>query len=115
MVGYPGEAPEDVQASLDLLGRVKPTDLSVSIAYPLPGTEFFQRVSHRIKDRDDWEHTNQYPYAYHREKPDKYYRSARNLLLTRWHSLQSNSSLALRHFKSAEEDFHNIVLDLVQP
>lgn len=58
MVGYPGEEMDDLKQSVRLLTETQPDTFSTTIAYPLPGTEFYQQVRDRIMhDGDDWAFT----------------------------------------------------------
>jgi anaerobic magnesium-protoporphyrin IX monomethyl ester cyclase len=61
MVGYPGETWEDIQASVALLRETRPDAFSTTIAYPLPGTPFFEQVKHYLPDAapemPDWDYT----------------------------------------------------------
>jgi len=60
MVGYPGESWADLQRSVRLLRRTQPDDFSTTIAYPLPGTPFYEEVRDRLiddGDGSDWRHT----------------------------------------------------------
>ena len=43
MLGTPGETPEDIEATVNLAGRIKPDRLTVSITTPLPGTDLYAR------------------------------------------------------------------------
>ncbi len=54
MVGYPGETWEDLQASVQLLRRTRPDEFSTTIAYPLPGTKFYEQVRDRLLFSGDW-------------------------------------------------------------
>ena len=42
--GYPGENWQDIQKTIALVRDTRPDDIGVSVAYPLPGTRFFDRV-----------------------------------------------------------------------
>jgi anaerobic magnesium-protoporphyrin IX monomethyl ester cyclase len=61
MVGYPGEEWEDLQLSVKLLRETRPDVFSTTIAYPLPGTEFYEQVRDRLtfegEQMPDWVHT----------------------------------------------------------
>ncbi len=48
MLGYPGETEEDIEATLQLFRRFSPEEYSVSIAVPIPGTRFHERVRERL-------------------------------------------------------------------
>jgi len=61
MVGYPGETLSDLKRSVQLLRRTRPDDFSTTIAYPLPGTPFYEEVRDRLalegEKVADWTHT----------------------------------------------------------
>jgi radical SAM superfamily enzyme YgiQ (UPF0313 family) len=61
MVGYPGETWPDLKRSVRLLRRTRPDDFSTTIAYPLPGTPFYDEVRDRLAleggEAADWTHT----------------------------------------------------------
>jgi radical SAM superfamily enzyme YgiQ (UPF0313 family) len=80
MVGYPGEDMDDLRASVKLLTDTQPDAFSVTIAYPLPGTEFYNQVRDRIlHDGDDW--------AFTAENRLLFKRGQYNTLFYRWVSL----------------------------
>jgi anaerobic magnesium-protoporphyrin IX monomethyl ester cyclase len=51
MLGYPGETLEDIEATLRLFRRFSPEEYSVSIAVPIPGTRFHEKVKDRLRGR----------------------------------------------------------------
>lgn len=53
--GYPGETPEDIEATLALVEEVLPDDIGVSVSYPLPGTPFHARVEHELGRATRWQ------------------------------------------------------------
>ncbi len=61
MVGYPGETWSDLERSVSLLRRTRPDAFSTTIAYPLPGTPFYEEVRDRLtfegEHAPDWTHT----------------------------------------------------------
>jgi radical SAM superfamily enzyme YgiQ (UPF0313 family) len=61
MVGYPGEEWSDLQRSVELLRDARPDVFSTTIAYPMPGTEFYEQVRDRMTlagdATPDWAHT----------------------------------------------------------
>jgi radical SAM superfamily enzyme YgiQ (UPF0313 family) len=67
MVGYPGEEWADLNRSAALLRETRPDAFSTTIAYPLPGTAFYEQVRDRLPapsaGRDghtampDWDYT----------------------------------------------------------
>ncbi len=61
MVGYPGEEWADLKLSVKLLRETRPDAFSTTIAYPLPGTPFFDQVRDRLalegESTPDWDYT----------------------------------------------------------
>jgi radical SAM superfamily enzyme YgiQ (UPF0313 family) len=61
MVGYPGEEWADLKRSVQLLRETCPDRFSTTIAYPLPGTAFYEQVQHRLPseatEMPDWDYT----------------------------------------------------------
>ena len=61
MVGYPGEEWDDLLLSVKLLRDTRPDAFSTTIAYPLPGTAFYEQVRDRLPaeaaTRQDWDYT----------------------------------------------------------
>lgn len=48
MFAYPGETYEDIHKTERLIFEIKPDSLGLSIAYPVPGTRFYERVKDKI-------------------------------------------------------------------
>jgi len=61
MVGYPPETWADLQLSAKMLRETRPDNLSTTIAYPLPGTVFYEQVKDRLPKVEtltpDWDYT----------------------------------------------------------
>jgi anaerobic magnesium-protoporphyrin IX monomethyl ester cyclase len=69
MVGYPGEEMDDLKQSVRLLVETQPDSFSTTIAYPLPGTEFYTQVRDRIMhDSEDWAFTAENKLLFERGK-----------------------------------------------
>lgn len=48
MFAYPGETFDDIHMTERLIFDVKPDTLGISIAYPVPGTDFYERVKDQL-------------------------------------------------------------------
>ncbi|MBX6351157.1 MAG: B12-binding domain-containing radical SAM protein [Clostridia bacterium] len=48
MVGYPGETLEDIRRTRDMLVAMRPDILSISVAFPIRGTAFYEEVADRL-------------------------------------------------------------------
>lgn len=52
--GYPGETPEDIQSTIDMVLTLMPDEVGISVSYPLPGTKFYETVKDQMKDKQNW-------------------------------------------------------------
>ena len=72
--GYPGETWEDVQKTLKMVRECAPDDIGISVSYPLPGTEFFERVKMEFGDKQNWLDSDDLAMLYHGTFPTEFYR-----------------------------------------
>lgn len=54
-LGYPGETWEDISLTRQLIVEEQPDDIGVSVAYPLPGTRFYELVKTGLGERRNWQ------------------------------------------------------------
>jgi anaerobic magnesium-protoporphyrin IX monomethyl ester cyclase len=80
MLGYVGEELDDILATRDLLERTRPDDIGVSVAYPLPGTKFFDVVKRELGAKRNWDESNDLDMMFFGTYRSEFYRSVRNLL-----------------------------------
>lgn len=52
--GYPGETIEDIRLTLDMVERLVPAEIGISVSYPLPGTKFYEKVEEQLKEKSNW-------------------------------------------------------------
>ena len=52
--GYPGETASDIQATIDMVLKLMPDEVGISISYPLPGTRFHQNVKAQLHEKQNW-------------------------------------------------------------
>jgi anaerobic magnesium-protoporphyrin IX monomethyl ester cyclase len=91
MVGYPGEEWEDLLQSVKLLRETLPEEFSTTIAYPLPGTKFYEQVRDRLLFDSDWN----VDWDYTAENRLLFQRARYNTLFYRW---------VIRWFRSEWQD-----------
>jgi anaerobic magnesium-protoporphyrin IX monomethyl ester cyclase len=84
MLGYPGEEWADIQKTVELLKETRPEQFSSTIAYPLPGTEFFEEVKHRLLDTPDWDYTAENRLLFQRTHSTRFYRWVQRWLHQEW-------------------------------
>jgi anaerobic magnesium-protoporphyrin IX monomethyl ester cyclase len=52
--GYLGETKKDIQATLDMVLKLIPDEIGISVSYPLPGTMFYEKVKTQLHEKKNW-------------------------------------------------------------
>jgi anaerobic magnesium-protoporphyrin IX monomethyl ester cyclase len=79
-LGYPGEHWNDIVLTRDLIRDERPDDIGVSVAYPLPGTEFFDRVHAELRAKTNWSDSDDLAMMFRGAYTTDFYREIRTLL-----------------------------------
>lgn len=87
--GYPGETWRDIEATLHLVRELRPTDVGVSVSYPLPGTRFFDRVRQDLGHKQNWFDSNDLSTMYKAAYAPHVYRRVHGLV---HHELRARKS-----------------------
>jgi len=78
--GYPGESWEDIQETIRLVRQMQPDDIGVSVAYPLPGTKFHERVREELGVKRNWVDSNDLSVMFKAAYTQEFYRALRDAL-----------------------------------
>jgi radical SAM superfamily enzyme YgiQ (UPF0313 family) len=73
LLGYPGETTADIRKTINLLKETKPDIFGTSVAFPMKGTEFYERVEDRVIPNDNWSSRNQNKLLFKAKYPRLYY------------------------------------------
>jgi anaerobic magnesium-protoporphyrin IX monomethyl ester cyclase len=79
-LGYPSETWEDLIATRDLIRESTPDEIGVSVAYPLPGTQFYDRVRTQLGLQRNWKDTGDLAMLFQGTYDTALYRKVRDLL-----------------------------------
>jgi anaerobic magnesium-protoporphyrin IX monomethyl ester cyclase len=79
-LGYLGEELDDILATRRLVDEARPDDVGVSVAYPLPGTKFYELVKEQLGTKRNWQESNDLEMMFHGTYTSDFYRVVRNLL-----------------------------------
>jgi len=79
-LGYPSETWEDILSTRDLIREEQPDEIGVSVAYPLPGTEFHARVQAQIGRQRNWKDTGDLAMLFQGAYSTTFYRQVRDAL-----------------------------------
>jgi radical SAM superfamily enzyme YgiQ (UPF0313 family) len=78
--GYPGETWEDIKSTVDLVRDTRPDDIGVSVAYPLPGTKFFQQVQAQLGTKTNWSDSEDLSMMFEGAYTGEFYRALHDAL-----------------------------------
>jgi anaerobic magnesium-protoporphyrin IX monomethyl ester cyclase len=52
--GYLGETKKDIRLTIDMINKLMPHEIGISVSYPLPGTGFYEKVKEQLKQKANW-------------------------------------------------------------
>lgn len=52
--GYLGETKDDIRKTIKMINRLLPSEIGISVSYPLPGTQFFEKVKSDLHKKSNW-------------------------------------------------------------
>ena len=96
LLGYPEETTADIRKTIDLLKQTRPDVFGTSVAFPMKGTAFYERVQDRIFANENWSSRNQNKLLFKAKYSRLYYWFA-----VRWLVKEVHSSSALEALKVA--------------
>jgi len=79
-LGYLGEELPDIVATRELLDVARPDDVGVSVAYPLPGTKFYELVKEQLRSKTHWQDSDDLAMMFRGTYHSEFYREIRNLI-----------------------------------
>jgi radical SAM superfamily enzyme YgiQ (UPF0313 family) len=72
--GYLGETKEDINKTIDLINDLLPSDIGISVSYPLPGTKFFEKVKDELKEKSNWTDSDELKLMFRNTYPAAFYK-----------------------------------------
>ena len=82
--GYPGENWEDIERTLQMIRDCKPDDIGISVAYPLPGTGFYETVREELGVLQNWVDSNDLAMLYSGPFSTAFYRQLHRTIHTEY-------------------------------
>jgi radical SAM superfamily enzyme YgiQ (UPF0313 family) len=73
MLGYPGETEADIEETIHHLKESNPDHFTITVAYPIKGTELYEEVEAIQTTKLDWTSTTDRQVDFKRTYPRKYY------------------------------------------
>ena len=76
MLGYPGETESDIMETIHHLKTSNPDHFTITVAYPIKGTELYQEVESDFIDQLPWDSSTDRDITFKRTYSEKYYNYA---------------------------------------
>lgn len=73
MLGYPGETESDIHETVNHLVQSNPHHFTITLAYPIRGTELFEETKHTFTHVGEWETSTDRDIDFKRTYPRRYY------------------------------------------
>jgi len=95
--GYPGETLEDIESTFNMVRDLKPDDIGISVAYPLPGTKFFHAVKEQLSSKQNWYDSEDLAMLYQGPFSTEFYRHLHRTMHTEFRLRRALNQLNLIH------------------
>ena len=100
--GYPGEGPDEIDATRRLVRACRPDDIGISVSYPLPGTGFYERVREQMSGAQNWVDSDDLSMLYEGPFSTDFYRDLHQLIHKEFRLEQAAASTGVfRHIARA--------------
>jgi len=101
MLGYPGETEKDIEETINHLKLSDPDQFTITVAYPIKGTEFFEEIEANQMNSFNWEKNTDRDRDFERTYPKRYYDFAVRRVVNevKYNKVLNNGSLNPRVIK----------------
>lgn len=73
-LGYPGEEKKDIEATINMVQKLLPDEIGVSVSYPLPGTKFYEMVKSQLGPKANWTDSDELAMMFENTYPKGFYK-----------------------------------------
>jgi len=91
--GYLSENWIDIKLTLNMLFKLMPHDIGVSVSYPLPGTKFYDIVKSQLADKKNWTDSDELLLMYKSTYSPKFYKVLHRFIHKRFRQKQAEVNI----------------------
>ncbi len=91
--GYTGETREDIDATIEMVLRLLPDEIGISVSYPLPGTRFYENVKGQLKEKTNWTDSDDLAMMFESTYSKEYYRHLHRYVHSLYRKAKANAVL----------------------
>jgi anaerobic magnesium-protoporphyrin IX monomethyl ester cyclase len=100
--GYPGETLQDIEMTLKMVRECQPDDIGISVAYPLPGTKFYEAVRSQLGVQQNWYDSEDLAMLYQGPYPTAFYRQLHTTVHCEFRARKAWQTLRFSRAKDGE-------------
>src|SRR5690606_9524788 len=78
--GYLGENKDDIQKTISMVKELMPDNIGISVAYPLPGTKFYDKVKEELQQKANWKDSDDLEMMFNGTFKSQYYKRLQRLV-----------------------------------
>jgi anaerobic magnesium-protoporphyrin IX monomethyl ester cyclase len=93
-LGYPTETIEDIKLTINMVNKLLPYDIGISVSYPLPGTRFYESVKLELKTKTNWTDSDELALMFHNTYKPEFYKQLHRLIHKSYRKHQSLDMLS---------------------
>ncbi len=97
--GYSGENMLDIQKTLELVNALQPDDIGISVSYPLPGTQFYDRVKSELINKKNWKDSDDLDLMFRSTYSPQFYKTLQRFVHYHYRGNVAFEELKQRQFK----------------
>ena len=72
--GYLGETKKDIELTIQMINKLLPHEIGISVSYPLPGTVFYDKVKDQLKEKANWTDSDELALMFHNTYQPAFYK-----------------------------------------
>jgi anaerobic magnesium-protoporphyrin IX monomethyl ester cyclase len=103
--GYLSETIDDIKLTIDLLKETMPDDIGISVSYPLPGTKFYNKVKHDLKNKSNWTDSDELAMMFNSTYKPEFYKQLQQYVHLVYRQQNGLNSLKNVFIKPSKKNF----------
>jgi len=73
-LGYLDETASDIDATIQMIHRLLPAEIGISVSYPLPGTRFYEKVKQQLQHKANWTDSDELVLMFQNNQSPSFYK-----------------------------------------
>ncbi|OSZ82483.1 radical SAM protein [Chitinophagaceae bacterium IBVUCB1] len=106
--GYLGETMEDIQLTLQMVKRLVPADIGISVSYPLPGTKFYDKVKEQLGTKTNWTDSDELALMFNNTYKPAFYKQLHRYVHNHYRVVKSIADIKDEWNRKKKLSMHNL-------